>query len=110
MNCLAREDDGPCVFSPDEEYAQKKGVKVPVSCEYCGMEQSFMDAMAAANEKGSDKPDKIQFGEAYFKGARYRLRVIIGDEYQVLTLKGARKLQKKLDAAVRRLEQKKVPS
>src|SRR5271166_2096445 len=105
--CPDRTDGGPCVFLPDEEYAQKKGVKAPVCCEHCGaMSGVLADAMAAANEKGSDSPDKIQLWEAYFKGARYRMRVCIGDEYQVLTLQGARKLQRKLDAAIRRLERK----
>jgi len=66
-------------------------------------------AAQAETEQGSDRPDAVQLWEAYFAGARYRLRVRVGNESTVLTLKGARALQRKLDAAIRRLTKKKAP-
>ena len=69
-------------------------------------------APRAEHPTGADTSESVGLWRASFAGARYRLAVAIGQDgapRALLTLRGARHLRRRLDAAIRALERRKVP-
>jgi len=96
MNCIARTDGGPCVFSPAEEYAQKKHTKAPVCCEHCGKEPPKKVRVVGAVKPGALgtvkslsaklKPQEVRAVQVV---GLLLLDMLLGDENRTLTRIGA---------------------